>query len=105
MTIETQLKLGCCGLVLVLCVLGAALSTWALYLGLSGEREQKIHIYQEVIDAWEDTYFDMFDDIDVKVEGVTTSFSKVTLNHGDDILDHDYFGLLPTYDALYYKMS
>ena len=107
-TVDWQMKIMCCGGVLFMCVIGALLSGLCFFKAFYGMREVKVALYQEAIDEWDNSKKQEFDNLIIQIEQYGDSsgvFKEYNLTHGEEVLDHDYYGTLPSYDATYYKQG
>ena len=103
--VGTQIKLAGVGLLLCCSTIGLIVSFILIQKGITGGRETKVHIYQTAIDEWNMRRGD-FDNLEI-FSVINTEESgqldKQASNNEDDVLQHDYYGKLPYYKALYYE--
>jgi len=111
-SVEVQLKLTCCGCILGLCVATFLISIYCIYRGVIDDRDKIVKIYDEAIHEWNETRKEEFSDLNfslVNLDPVAGSPATTPIfdifnmtTKGGSILDHDYYGDLPVYDAMYY---
>jgi len=105
-----QIKFGFCvfWLVALLGLMGC--SMFAVSSGFSDQRGQNIDYYYEAIEDWEQNYRSAFSSIKISVfEGSwNRNKTEVFLNAQDkdpNLLEKDEYGILKTYEPLFYELS
>ena len=107
-SVDKQIKLVWCGAMLVISSVWVSLGIFMIFYSMQGYREEKLHIYQIVIDEWNLHRRPEFDMINIKIfhnDTESEEFSKWENEDLNDLANHDAYGDLPQYDRLQYHLN